>query len=55
MSTPPPTPQFFLTTVFDFSWDNFNSQEKQRLKILGGKQGAIWSMRKWRITRFIAC
>ena len=47
--------KFFLTTVFDFSWDNFNTHEKQQFKILEGKQGAIWSMQKWRITRFIAC
>ena len=58
MSTPPPPcppAKFFLTTAFDFSWDNFNTQAKQQFKILEGKQGAIWSMQKWRITRFIGC
>ena len=55
---PHPHPKSFLTTVFDFSWDNFNTQEypgETMVQNLGGKQGAAWSMQKWRITRFIAC
>ena len=25
---PPPPPKFYITIVFDFSWDNCNTQEK---------------------------
>ena len=41
-------PKFCTTIVFDFSWDDCITQEKlenKRLcKILGGKQGALWSI-----------
>ena len=46
-------PKFCITIVFDFSWDDCNTQEKletmvmQNLRGRGGggrKQGALWSM-----------
>ena len=48
---PPPAPlKFCITIVFDFSWVNYNTQEKLEtivMQNLGGKQGALWSMWKW--------
>ena len=46
----PPPPKFCITIVFDFSWDNCNTQEKLKTMVmqnLGGKQGASWSVWKW--------
>ena len=47
-------PKFCITTVFDFSWDDYNTQEKLEtmvMQILGGKQDALWSMWKWWIPK----
>ena len=47
-------PQFCITFVFHFSWVLQPSQEKWKqclCKILGGKEGALWKMCKWRIPR----
>ena len=38
-----------ITIVLDFSWDDCNTQEKLEtvvMQILGGKQGALWSLQK---------
>ena len=43
---PPPRPRIkCLNIVFDFYWDDCNTQAK----FLGSEQVALWSMRKWRI------
>ena len=44
---PPPPLKFRIAIVFDFSWVNYNTQEKLEtivMQNLGGKQGALWSM-----------
>ena len=56
---PPPPPKFYITIVFDFSWDNCNTQQKLETMVMqfvfggtgwggggerGGKKGALWSM-----------
>ena len=39
------TPKFCITIVFDFAWDDYNTQGKRWLcKILGVKQGALWGV-----------
>ena len=39
------TPKFCITIVFDFAWDDYNTQGNRRLcKILGVKQGALWGV-----------
>ena len=57
---PPPAPQNknWLTTVFDFSWDDCNTQEKLERMVIqnlgrrgGGKQGTFWSIWNWWILR----
>ena len=30
---PPPSPKFCITIVFDFSWDDCNTQEKLKTKV----------------------
>ena len=53
------TPKFCITIVSNFSWVLQSSQEKSKTmlcKILGGKQGALWSMWKWWIVHDgVAC
>ena len=56
---PPPPPtrkKIFLSIVFNFSWDNCNTQEKWKTKLLqnlflrgreGGHRGVLWEMCKW--------
>ena len=43
-------PQFWITFVFNFSWEDCNTQEKFEkngyTKFGGGKQGALWFMWK---------
>ena len=52
---PPPPPQFCLTIVFDFSWDDCTTHEKFEMMVMqiffragsrggGGKQDSLWSM-----------
>ena len=44
------TPQIFIIIVFDFCREDCNTQEKLETTVmqnLGGKQGKLWSMRKW--------
>ena len=39
------TPKFCITIVFDFAWDDYNTQGNRWLcKILGVKQGALWGV-----------
>ena len=39
------TPKFCITIVFDFAWDDCNTQEKRWLcKIFGVKQSALWGV-----------
>ena len=48
-------PKFCISIVFYFPWDGCNTQEKWKSKVmqsLGGKQGVIWEMCKWRIAFF---
>ena len=40
----PPSPQIRITIVFDFSWDDCNTQEKLETMVMqdfGGKQDAL--------------
>ena len=44
-------PKFCITILFDFSWDDCNTQEKLETMVMeiwgtGGKQDALWSMWK---------
>ena len=36
------SPKVCVTIVFDFSWDDYNTQEKLEYQILGDKQGALF-------------
>ena len=43
---------FCVSLVFYFSWDDCDTQEKSKtkiIKVLGGKQGVLWEMCKWQI------
>ena len=46
-------PKILLKHCFyNFSWDELNSQEKLKTKVVkiwGGKQGVLWKVCKWRI------
>jgi len=40
-------PKFCISIVFNFSWDDCNTQEKWETKVmqsLGDKQGVLWRM-----------
>ena len=45
---PSPPYKFCLTIVFDFSWDDCNTQKKLETMVMeklgGGQQDALWSM-----------
>ena len=60
---PPPPPRHpkkkQICTVFSFSWDNCNTQEKWKTKVMqkfgggGGEEGGVsWKRCKWRIGHF---
>ena len=54
-NTPFRPPQFCISIVFYFSWAYCNTQEKSKTmlcKVLGGKQGVLWEMCKWRISGY---
>ena len=37
----------YITIVFDFSWDDWNAQEKLKTMVMqnfGGKRGPLWSV-----------
>ena len=51
---PPHPPQIRITIVFDFSWDDCNTQEKLETMVMqdfGGKQDALWSM--WKMMNYV--
>ena len=51
----PPPPKFYITIVFDFSWDNCNTQEKLKQFFFGGGGGGGEGAGKVRKVRYGLC